>query len=138
MGNKLDRPILTQQQIDDLWGGTGPYSQAHLIKEERILDDSLSRVFLIVEVDINPTTFEFIRDHRNDAELADDEEIQQLLDHSEDRRPFSGYVSMSFMGEYRDETVLEMAELVLVRSRAMIVKMHRYFMQRHGMLPMGN
>ena len=43
-----------------LWGETGPYSQANLRKEARILDDQVSRVFLVVEADINPTTFEII------------------------------------------------------------------------------
>lgn len=34
--------------VDQLWGGEGPYSEAHLIIETRILDDKVSRVFVVV------------------------------------------------------------------------------------------
>ncbi|MBU0578536.1 hypothetical protein KKE34_01495 [Patescibacteria group bacterium] len=36
---------LTQKQRDQLWGLDGPYSEAKLIIETRILDDTVSRVF---------------------------------------------------------------------------------------------
>jgi len=51
---------LTQKQIDQLWGEHGPYSEAKLIIETRILDDRVSRIFIVVEVAINPLTFEII------------------------------------------------------------------------------
>ena len=119
---------LTEKRRDELWGETGPYSQAHLIKQVRILNDSVSRVFLIVEVDINPTTFELVLKHRHDPELINDVAIQQLLDSSEDRRPFSGYVSMAFEAEYVEATDLADAEIVLNRARDTIIKMHRFTM----------
>jgi hypothetical protein len=37
---------LTIKQITELWGEDGPYSEARLIIEHRILDDSISRTFL--------------------------------------------------------------------------------------------
>ncbi|MBI2634831.1 hypothetical protein HYW82_04155 [Candidatus Peregrinibacteria bacterium] len=51
---------LTQKQRDQLWGEHGPYSEAKLITETRILDDQVSRVFVVVEVAINPLTYEII------------------------------------------------------------------------------
>jgi len=119
---------LNKRQQEELWGKTGPYSQAHLIKEVRILDNTVSRVFLIVEVDINPTTFECMYKHRSDPEFVDDEAIQQLLDHSEDRRPFSGYVSMAYEREYSELMVITEAELALSRVQKTIVKMHQFVM----------
>ena len=41
-----------------MWGEDGPYSQVRLCEEARILDDCVSRVFLVVEAEINPFTFE--------------------------------------------------------------------------------
>ena len=40
---------LTSGQIDMLWGETGPYSEASLKKQVRVLDDSVSRIFLEVQ-----------------------------------------------------------------------------------------
>lgn len=37
---------LTPKQTDGLWGETGPYSQVQLIVETRILNNSVSRVFV--------------------------------------------------------------------------------------------
>ena len=80
---------LTKKQKDLLWsgGGKGPYSQANLIKQIRILDDSVSRVFLVVETEINPTTFEIVNSNRHDDEFKNDIVIQQLLDKAEYRGP---------------------------------------------------
>lgn len=51
---------LTQKQRDKLWGETGPYSETRLTIETRILDDSVSRIFVVVEVSVNPLTYEII------------------------------------------------------------------------------
>jgi hypothetical protein len=122
---------LTLKQVEMLWGETGPYSQANLKKEVRILGDAVSRVFLIVEVDINPTTFEIIRNHRDSQEFVDDPKVQQLLDHSEHRGPFFGYVSMAFEREYVDESVMYAAETALNYSQNTIIKMHRFVMDHY-------
>jgi len=119
---------LSKKQIDMLWGESGPYSQANLVKQVRVLDDAVSRTFLIVEVDINPTTFELVGKHRADKEFKDDIAIQQLLDHSDYRGPHFGYVSMAFEREYVDEKVLMEADLVLVRTQDTIIKMHKFVM----------
>jgi len=70
---------LSQKQLDKLWGEDGPYSEADLSIQTRILDDRVSRVFINVEVKINPFTFEFIKKHRD--KFKDNQIIQQLLDH---------------------------------------------------------
>ena len=72
---------LTQKQKDRLWGVNGPYSQANLIIQTRILDDKVSRIFLSVEAEINPLTFELLEKHR--AQFIDDQKILQLLDCAE-------------------------------------------------------
>ncbi len=55
---------ITKKQREELWGEGGPYSQANLIIEARILDDHVSRMFLVVEADINPFTYRMIKKHR--------------------------------------------------------------------------
>jgi len=119
---------LTKKQIEMLWsgGGKGPYSQAKLIKEVRILDDRVSRIFLVVEVEINPTTFELVEKHRNDKEFKNDIVVQQLLDYSEYRGPEFGYISMAFQREDTDERMVIEAELALQRSQDTIIKMHQF------------
>lgn len=51
---------LKQKDIDKLWGEEGPYSEVKIIKQLRILDDQISRIFIEVEVYVNPFTFETI------------------------------------------------------------------------------
>jgi len=85
---------LSKRQQDKLWGETGPYSEALLITERRILDDFVSRVFINVEVHINPFTYEVIKKNRD--LFANDEILQQLLDHSEFQGQSFGYVSCAF------------------------------------------
>ena len=121
---------LTKKQIDLLWssGGGGPYSQANLIKQVRILDDSVSRVFLVVETEINPTTFEIINENRNSSEFKNDIMIQQLLDKAEYRGPQFGYVVAAFEEKYASDEVMVRAEYTLKYVQECIIKMHKYVM----------
>lgn len=117
---------LTHRQRDQLWGETGPYSQAQLIFETRILDDHVTRTFLIVEVDINPFTFALVKKHRK--QFKNDEPVLQLIDHADYRGQSFGYVSSSFHEEYKDESVLLDAQRHLDYSRETIIRMHRFVM----------
>ena len=114
---------LAKKEKDALWGETGPYSQASLIIQSRILDDRISRVFLEIEVAINPFTFDFIKKHRE--EFADDEMIQQLLDHSEFRGQSDGYISCAYSKEYSQD-LLEEANVHLGYAEKTIIKMHKF------------
>jgi len=104
----------------------GPYSEAKLIIETRILDDRVSRVFVVVEVAINPLTFEIIS--KNKRQFMDDPMITQLIEHSENRGQNFGYVSMAFMGEYLDESVMKEAKKAIEYAKKTIVKMHKFVM----------
>ncbi len=123
---------LTDKERDKLWGDDGPYSQANIIIQERILDDSVSRVFLEVEADINPLTYEIIKKNRD--EFSDDPMIQQLLDHADYRGQKFGYVTCAFHREYIDESVMDDARKALEYTRKTIIKMHKYVMKVLGNL----
>ena len=115
---------LTKKQRDELWGEVGPYSEVCLIFETRIIDDTVSRVFLNVEVHINPFTYKLIKKHRE--KFADDLMIQQLLDHSEFRGKPHGYVTSAFQDEYTDDNVMEEAKQHLEYAKSTIIKMHEF------------
>ncbi len=111
---------LTRKQRDKLWGEEGPYSEAWLVTETRILDASVSRIFVSVEVHINPFTYEIIK--KNREVFKDDLMIQELLDHSEFRGQSFGYVSCAFQAEYRNENVMEEAKIHLEYSKKPLLK----------------
>src|SRR3989344_9237901 len=117
---------LTPKQINKLWGETGPYSQANLTVQTRILDDKISRTFLVVEADINPLTYELVKKHR--AQFTDDPKILQLLDHAEYRGQEFGYVTSAFEAEYKNESVMREAQERLKYTIETLIKMHEFVM----------
>ncbi len=117
---------ITREESEKLWGENGPYSQAQLIFETRILDDRISRTFLIIEIQINPFTFELIR--KNRTEFADDPLIQGILDKSEYRGQADGYVACAFQEEYYAK-LLKRANDILGRCEKTIIKMHKFVLK---------
>lgn len=117
---------LTPKQIDKLWGEMGPYSQANLIIQTRILDDRISRVFLVIEADINPLTYELVKKYR--MQFSDDPKILQLLDHADYRGQEFGYVVSAFEAEYKNESVMNEAQERLKYTIETLIKMHRFVM----------
>ena len=122
------RGKLSKKQRDLLWsgGGNGPYSQVNLIKQVRILNSSVSRIFLVVEAEINPTTFEIVNENRYCDEFKEDIMIQQLLDSAEYRGPEFGYVSSAFEKEYTSDEVMIQAEASLKYTQECVIKMHTF------------
>lgn len=117
---------ITKKQRDKLWGETGPYSQANLTIQTRILDDKISRVFLVVEAEINPLTYEIVEQNR--SKFKDDIMIQQLLDHAEYRGFEFGYVVSAFEGEFTDKDVWNEAQIRLKYTEDNLIKMHKFAM----------
>jgi hypothetical protein len=109
-----------------LWGEDGRYSQVNLIFQDRILDDSISRTFLVVEAEINPLTFEMIRD--NGEEFKDNEIIRQLLGKADYRGKF-GYVICSYEKEFRNKKDMEKTQYAVEYTTEAIVLMHRFVMR---------
>ena len=118
---------LTPKQIDKLWGETGPYSQVNLTTQTRVLDDSVSRIFLVLEAEINPLTYELIKKAR--AKFIDDLKIIQLLDHAEYRGQDFGYVTSAFEAEYRNESVMREAQERVKYTIETLIKMHKFVMK---------
>ncbi len=119
---------LNKKSSDKLWGETGPYSQVNLIMQERILDDKVSRVFAIVEVEINPLTFEIIKQNRKADIFKNDIKIQQLLDTAEYRGIAFGYVSSAYEKQLTGPEIMKEAEKSLDYTRKTVIKMHKFVM----------
>jgi len=112
----------------ELWGESGPYSQVNLIWQDRVLDDSVSRTFVIVEVEINPFTFHLIKKNRD--EFKSDVMINQLIDHAEYRGPKYGYVASAFEVWLNDDSVLEQAEIHRRYARETVIRMHKFVLEK--------
>ncbi len=118
---------LTKTQRNKLWGETGPYSEVHLTKEIRILDDRVSRNFISVNIHLNPLTYELVS--QNKDHFKDDHKIQQLIDHSEFWSFEEGYVLCAFLQEHVNEEVIKEAELAVEYSKQTIIKIHKFMLE---------
>lgn len=54
--------------------------------------------------------------------------IIQLIEHADNRGQDFGYVSMAFMREYIDESVMKEARKAVEYSKVTIIKMHKFVM----------
>ena len=118
---------LTKQQTQEIWGEDGPYSQVQMIVETRILDDSVSRVFVNVDAQINPLTYKIIK--QNVDNFKDDEKILQLFDHAQFHGKSYGYVATAFSEELTGPDVLKRAQFAADRAKDVIIKMHKFVME---------
>ena len=121
--NSKKQKKLTQTDYQKMWGEDGPYSQVRLCEETRILDDGVSRVFLVVEAEINPFTFEYIQ--KNWKQFLDDEAVLQLLNHAENRDKF-GYVVSAGEIELQDEKSRQFARKQADMAIQTLIRMHKY------------
>jgi len=111
-----------------LWGVDGPYSEAKLVLNTRILYDSVSRIMVEIQGHINPTTFRLVKRHRK--EFAQDIQIQQLLDSADYWGKKDGYVVCMGAEEYSDDPlVMKRAEEKLRILKAALIRMHEFVLQ---------
>jgi hypothetical protein len=118
---------LTVKQTAELWGEDGPYSEARYLIEHRILDDSVSRIFLRVEVNINPFTYKIIK--KNRKKFINDEMIQKILDNSRYLGFKNGYIAVPFESKFmadNDVVVIKEAKKILEETKKAVIRMHKY------------
>lgn len=117
---------LTKKQKDMLWWESWPYSEIDLKFQTKILDDKISRRFVEVEVNINPTTFEICK--QNISDFKDDIMITQLLMYWKYISPEYWYKSCAFSQEYINDDVLTNADNTVQYAEETIIRMHKYVM----------
>lgn len=107
-----------------MWGEDGPYSQAHLLIEERILDDSISRTFVYVQTLINPFTFRFVK--KNVKSFSSDPMVLHILSMAEYKGTREGFVSIVHGEQLVDQGGRENAEKILIEARQAVIRMHQF------------
>lgn len=122
---------LSAKQISELWDEAGPYSEANIKIQTRILEDSVSRVFIIVETNINPLTYKIIS--QNIARFKNDSVINTLINSAEYMGEDFGYVSDIFVQEYVSEKTMKEANKHLKNANKAIIEMHRFVMDLLGL-----
>ena len=111
-----------------LWGEEGPYSEAKMVFNTRILDDHITRVTVEVEGNINPTTFRIIK--KNKHHFANDPVITQLLDTARYTGKSSGYLVSAGVDEWSDdESMMAKARERLGYLKDAIIRMHVFVME---------
>ena len=113
---------LSKADISKLWGEDTPYSQVNLIEQTRVLGDGISRIFLVVEAEINPFTFEYAL--MNKSLFKKEPAIQQLLENAEYRGPSEGYRICVGEEELIDKQSFEVAFSYRKVALENILKMH--------------
>lgn len=132
MKNNHKKPKkLTRGDYDRMWGEGGPYSQVNLKEQTRILDGSVSRVFLVVEAEINPFTFEYVK--KNRYRFLNDEPILQLLDHAEYRDEVFGYVVSAGEVKLDGEESIQFARTQADATIQTLIRMHTFVMDAFGL-----
>lgn len=120
---------LTEKQKKELWGESGPYSEAKLSFEHRILDNAVTRVLVCVEVNINPFTYKLIK--KNKKDFASDEMVQYFLNYAQYQGLENGYYSSPyqvkfFLDDGGEKLMISEANKALVEVKTAIIRMHSY------------
>ena len=119
---------ISDKDREMLWGEDGPYSEAKLVLNTRILDDHVSRVMVEVEANINPTTFRIIK--KNKQRFVSDPVVTQLLETAKYDGKSYGYHASAGVEEWsNDEKVMERAQERLRYLKDAIIRMHEFVME---------
>lgn len=119
---------ISKNDREMLWGKSGPYSEAKIVLNVRILDDRVSRVMIEVEANINPTTFKIVK--KNIDLFADNPIITQLVANARYMGKQYGYlVSADRPEEFIGPKPLERAQKKLNYTEEAIIIMHKFVME---------
>jgi len=102
-----------------------------MCEEIRILNDGVSRVFLVVEAEINPFTFEYAQKHRQ--AFAHDEAVLQLLEHAEYRGPKFGYLVGTGETQLDGDESRQFAREQADQAIATLIRLHQFIMDEFNL-----
>jgi hypothetical protein len=126
----VSKKLRAEKDRDELWGDDGPYSQVTLVEEARILDDRVSRVFMIVEATVNPFTYKLCL--KNKKHFKEDEAISQFLACAENRGFKDGYVAVVFQEQFAGKKTFEKAVFYKQYAEEAVIRMHKFVMKELG------
>ncbi len=115
---------LTKKDIQRMWGEDVPYSQVNVREETRILGGSISRVFFVVDAEINPFTFEFVASHKE--HFKNDVGVKELLKHAEYRGEEFGYVVQAGQVPMTKKDAHSFIEQQYLQTVEIVIRMHMF------------
>ena len=121
---------LTKRDQKRMWGDDKPYSQTYLKEEVRILGASISRIFFVVDAEINPLTFECVLKHKKD--FKDDPQVLDLLAHAEYQGEEFGYVVSAGAIPVTEEGAFDTAQARRAVLTDVLLRMHAYTMKTYS------
>ncbi len=121
---------LTKRDQKRMWGDDKPYSQTYLKEEVRILGSSISRIFFVVDAEINPLTFECVL--KNKKDFKNDPQVLDLLAHAEYQGDEFGYVVSAGAIPVTEEGSFDAAQARRVVLTDVLLRMHAYTMKTYG------
>ena len=114
-----------------LWSDGGPYSQAYLKIERRILDDKMARTFLQIEAQINPYTYKLIKKHIK--YFKDNNIITSIIKTGRDFGWEQGFIALPFQIEIsgwptriEEDHLFVEANRMLEKTEKAIIEMHSF------------
>ena len=127
---------LTQSDRERMWGEECPYSETHIKTQSRILGVSISRIFLVVEAQINPFTFEYVAKNLNSFPV--DHPVHDLVKNATYEGGSYGYVVQSGQEEFIDQESLKLVNEYLQRLTAVVIEMHEFVIAQCGLKRVDN
>ena len=118
---------LTQDQRDQLWSKEGPKFAATLTFDTHILNDKVSKILVIVDILINPLTFEIIS--KNRKHFANDTVILQIIDEADDQCTGISFTWCPYRMEFKSEDDLNDGHKTLVICQEALIRMHKFVME---------
>lgn len=119
--------------VDDqkaLWGDFGPYSQANLVLQDRILDNFINRRFAYVELEINPYTFRLVKKHKK--EFKHNSLVDHIIKRAQFRGDERGYVAGVVIREILSEEDMVEVTMVMETAQKTLIEMHEFVMDKLG------
>ncbi len=123
----IKKTRLTKKDRQRMWGEDTPYSQVNVREETRILGGGISRVFLVVDAEINPFTFEFVASHRK--HFKDDAGVSELLKHAEYRGEEYGYVVQAGLVPVTKRDARPFIEQQYLQMVEIVIRMHTFVIE---------
>lgn len=127
---------LTQFDKKRMWGEEGPYSETHIKTQSRILGVSVSRVFLVVEAQINPFTFEYVE--KNLDLFPVDHPVHDLVKNASYEGENYGYVVQSGQEEFIDQQSLRLVHNYLEKLTDVVIDLHEFVIAEFGLKRVDN
>lgn len=124
------KSILDVEDQKALWGECGPYSQANLVLQDRVLDNFINRRFAYVELEINPYTFRLVKKHKK--EFKHNSLVDHIIKRAQYRGDERGYIAGVVIKEIISEEDMVEVTMAMEVAQKTLIEMHEFVMDKLG------